>query len=159
MARFRKRSTVEAPLEAVWSFHSGVDGLVAVTPSWLHLRVESVTGPDGEPDPEVLEAGATVELSMRPFGVGPRQRWTSHIAERVRRDGLAWFRDVMLEGPFPRWQHTHRFRARGPRTVLEDVVDYRLPLLPGPLSALGRPGFEIMFAHRHRRTRALLEGG
>ena len=42
-----------------------------------------MTAPDGEPDPEVLEAGSRIKLSMRPFGVGPRQEWTSVITERT----------------------------------------------------------------------------
>ena len=158
MASYRRQTRLDAPLEAVWQFHSTVDGLAAVTPSWFDLRVESVTGPDGAADPAILEAGATVSLSMRPLGVGPRQHWTSRIVERQRQDDLAWFRDEMLEGPFPRWVHTHRFRADGDATVMTDIVEYRLPALLGTLAPLGRPFFEPLFAFRHRRTRRLLGG-
>ena len=107
----------------------------------------------------MLEAGATVTLSVRPFGVGPRQRWTSRIVESGRSDGVATFRDAMVEGPFPHWVHTHRFVADGDETVVVDRVDYRLPLLPGPASALGRPALEALFAYRHRATRRRLETG
>lgn len=155
MTRYTRRTRVRAPLQSVWAFHLDVWSLEAVTPGWMRLRVESVLGPDGEATDE-LEAGTTVRLSMRPFGVGPRTRWTSRIVERVRRERDAWFRDEMVEGPFPRWTHTHRFRAEGAGTVLEDEVEYALPLLPGALSALGWPAFELLFAHRHRRTAALL---
>lgn len=158
MARYRRRTRVHAPIEEVWSFQSTVEGLEAVTPGWMGLRVESVRGPAGEEGSVLLEEGATVRLSMCPFGVGPRQRWTSRIVERVRRERVAWFRDEMVEGPFPRWVHTHRFRADGDGTVVIDDVEYVLPFLPGPLSALGRPGFELLFAYRHRRMAALLEG-
>lgn len=157
MARYQRQTRVRAPLDEVWSFHSGVEGLEAVTPGWMRLRVESVRGPRGETDPPELEAGATVGLSMRPLGVGPRQSWTTRIVERERRRDRAWFRDEMVDGPFPRWVHTHRFRADGDGTLLTDAVEYALPFLPGPLSALGWPGFELMFAYRHRRTAALLE--
>lgn len=156
MATFERRSRIRAPLEAVWAFHSGVGGLTAVTPGWMNLRVESVRGPGGEADPAVLEAGAEVSLSMRPFGVGRRQRWTSRIVERERRDRAAWFVDEMVEGPFPHWRHTHRFRAAGDATELLDRIEYRLPLVPGLLSALAWPGFEALFAFRHRRTRRLI---
>ena len=158
MAAYERRSLIAAPIEEVWRFHGRIEGLTAVTPSWLHLRVESSRGPDGEPDPDVLEEGAEVTLSLRPFGVGPRQRWTSRIVERERRDDVAWFRDEMLEGPFPRWVHTHRFHVQGEDTVLTDRVEFRLPLVPGPLSPAGWPFFEAMFADRHRRTRSILEG-
>lgn len=158
MAQYRRQTRVRAPLDEVWAFHSTVDGLTALTPGWMHLRVESVRGPDSAADPGVLDAGSEVSLSMRPFGVGPRRRWTSRIVERERRDDEAWFRDEMVEGPFPRWVHTHRFAADGDATVVTDGVDYALPLLPRPLSPLGWPFFEPLFAYRHRRTRRLLGG-
>lgn len=158
MTSYRRQTRVRAPLSEVWRFHSTVDGLVALTPGWMNLRVETVLGPDGEPDPEALGAGTEVRLSMRPLGVGPRQRWTSRILERERRDGEARFRDEMVEGPFPHWIHTHRFVADGDATLVTDLVEYELPLVPRPLSALGWPLFEPLFAYRHRRTRQLLEG-
>lgn len=157
MAVYERRCRVAAPLADVWQFYSRVDGLLAVTPSWMHLRVEASRGPDGEPDPDVLEEGAEVTVSVRPFGVGPRRRWTSRIEARERRDEAAWFRDVMIDGPFPRWVHTHRFHAHGRETTVIDRVEYRLPLVSGAVSALGRPFFEPLFAYRHLRTRQLLE--
>ena len=160
MATYQRRTRVTAPLEEVWRFHSTAEGLVALTPEFLHLEVDRVTGPDGEPDPEVLAAGSTVEASIRPFGVGPRQEWTSCILERSESDGAALFRDEMVAGPFPHWVHTHRFFADGPETVVEDRVEYELP--GGPLGAAASPlgvvGLEPMFRHRHRRTKELLEG-
>lgn len=159
MPVFQRETRVRAPLSEVWDFHSSPDGLEALTPDWMNLRIESSVGPDGEPDPEVLEAGSTVTASIRPFGVGPRQRWTSEIKERERRDGAAYFVDEMVDGPFRRWQHTHSFFADGETTIVRDRVEYRLPL--GPLGALAEPfsnvGVEPMFRHRHRRTRELLE--
>ncbi|PSQ06260.1 cyclase [Halobacteriales archaeon QS_6_71_20] len=161
MATYRRRARVAAPLEDVWEFHSKISGLEALTPGFMNLRVEGVTGPDGEPDPEVLETGARIEMSMRPFGVAPRQRWVSAIREREADldAGRATFVDTMEDGPFPRWRHTHRFYGSGDGTVVDDEVRYELP--GGPLgraaSPLGRVGFEPMFRFRHRETRKLLE--
>ena len=160
MDTYERRVRVEAPFEEVWQFHSTGSGLEALTPDWLNLRVESATGPDGDADPEVLVAGSTVVSSVQPFGVGPRQRWVSEIVAREADDGQAQFRDVMREGPFPHWVHTHRFTADGPdATVVEDHVEYELP--GGPLGRvlgpLGFVGFEPMFRYRHRETKRLLE--
>lgn len=160
MPVFERETRVAAPLDEVWSFYSRVSGLEALTPGWLGLRVEAVTGPDGEPDPDVLEEGSRVRLSVRPFGAGPRQSWTSVIVEREQRDGAAVFSDEMVEGPFDQWVHTHRFFADGPATVVRDRVEYRLPGgslgdLAGPLA---RAGLEPMFRYRHRKTKELLEG-
>ncbi|QLD88137.1 SRPBCC family protein [Natronomonas salina] len=159
MATYHRRTRVAAPFADVWRFHATADGLEQLTPAFLNLEIERVTGPDGEVDPEVLDAGSIVEASIRPFGVGPRQDWTSHILERTEDDGAAMFRDEMREGPFPHWEHTHRFFADGDGTVVEDRVAYELPC--GPLgraaSPVGVVGLEPMFRHRHRRTKELLE--
>lgn len=159
MPTYERETRIAAPLEEVWDFHSRVSGLEAVTPSWMGLRVESVVGPDGESDPEILEPGSTVTLSTRPFGAGPGRSWTSVITERERADGTAYFRDEMVRGPFERWIHTHAFYADGDETLLRDHVEYELPL--GPLGPAATPfstiGFETMFRARHRLTKARLE--
>ncbi|ELZ35121.1 cyclase/dehydrase [Halorubrum distributum JCM 13916] len=148
-----------APIEDVWAFHSTVDGLRELTPDWMRLRIDGVTGPDGSPDPGALVAGSEIEMSMRPFGAGPRQRWTSRIVERepdgtTQPERSARFVDEMEGGPFRRWEHTHAFYADGDETLLVDTVAYRLPL--GPLGdavgPMAKVGFEGMFRDRHRRT-------
>jgi len=159
MPVYEREVVVEAPFETVWEFHSDESGLVALTPDWMHLRVESVEGPDGDPDPDVLDAGSTLTSSIRPFGVGPRQQWISYIVTREEDDGEALFRDEMVRGPFPEWTHTHRFEAVDGGTRVHDHVEYRLP--GGPLGRLAGPlgwvGMEPMFRHRHRKTKELLE--
>jgi ligand-binding SRPBCC domain-containing protein len=159
MARYTRRTRVAAPLDRVREFHERIDGLEALTPGWMNLDVEAVRGPEGESDPEVLETGSQIRLSMRPFGVGPRQRWVSRIVARERSEGSAMFRDDMQGGPFETWVHTHRFFADGDETVVEDDVEYELPC--GPLgraaSRFAVVGFEPMFRYRHRKTRDLLE--
>ena len=159
MATYTRETRVRAPLEDVWAFHSTLDGLEALTPAFMHLEVRSVTGPDGDPDPDVLAAGTRVELAMQPFGVGPRTDWTTVITDRSEGDGTARFRDVMAEGPFPTWEHTHRFVADGDATVVSDRVEYALPggAVGRAVSPLGWVGFEPMFRARHRKTKALLD--
>lgn len=160
MPTYHRQVRVDAPLSDVWEFHSRVDGLEALTPNWMHLRVEAVRGPDGEPDPEILEQGAQIRTSVRPFDVGPRQQWTSRIVYRDEDDEGAIFRDDMQGGPFKKWVHTHRFVESGDETVVQDDVEYALPL-DGIGTALGPfavVGFEPMFRYRHRKTKELLEG-
>ncbi|WP_226481614.1 SRPBCC family protein [Natrinema amylolyticum] len=159
MQTYDRETTVDSPFEDVWAFNSRISGLEAVTPDWLHLRVERVIGPDGEPDPNVLEPGSEIALSMRPFGVGPRQHWTSVITARERDEGSAYFRDEMVHGPFDHWEHTHSFFADGTRTIVRDHVEYELPLggLGDAIAPLSRLGFEAMFRARHRLAKAQLE--
>ena len=164
MPTYRRTTRVPAPIDEVWAFHSTIDGLRALTPDWMNLDIAAVEGPDGEPDPAVLAEGSEIHMSMRPFDVGPRQRWVSRIVERepggdAAVEGSAKFVDDMVGGPFRRWEHTHAFYADGDETLLVDTVSYRLPL--GPLGDLAGPfakvGFEGMFRDRHRRTVARFE--
>ncbi len=159
MPTYERETTVRSPFEDVWAFHSRISGLEGLTPDWMNLRVERVIGPDGEPDPNVLEPGSEIALSMRPFGVGPRQHWTSVITDREREDGSAYFRDEMVHGPFDRWEHTHSFHADGRRTRIRDRVTYDLPLggLGDAIAPLSKLGFEAMFRARHRLAKARLE--
>lgn len=155
MNQYRRRTRIPAPLDEVWTFHSRIDGLVQLTPGFLNLRIERVVGSDGEPDPDHLESGSRIFMSIQPFGVGPRQSWISHIREREKSPGSAYFVDEMSDGPFKSWRHTHRFYRDGTETILVDEVEYELPFggvgtILGPIAVIG---FEPMFRYRHRRTR------
>lgn len=159
METYERAVRVAAPLETVWDFHSRVEGLEALTPGWMGLRVDAVTGPDGDPDPAVLAAGSEITLSTAILDLGPRQRWASRILARERGDGAAYFRDEMLEGPFPTWVHTHLFYRDGDGTIVRDRVRYELPggRLGRRLTPLAVLGLEPLFWYRHRRTKGLLE--
>jgi ligand-binding SRPBCC domain-containing protein len=159
MDTYERSVWVDAPLDAVWEFHSTEDGLVALTPDWMNLQVESVRGPDGEADPQVLDAGSEIQASVQPFGLGPRQTWTSEITEREHEEGTAHFTDVMHDGPFAFWEHTHQFYADSDGTLIRDSIQYELPLgavgrALGPVAVVG---FEPMFRFRHKTTKKLLE--
>lgn len=159
MAVYQRAVRVAAPLADVWEFHSRVSGLEALTPDWMRLDIESVTGPDGEPDPDILDVGSRIESSIQPFGVAPRQHWTSVIVDRESNSGSAMFRDEMAGGPFKEWTHTHSFFADGETTLVRDHVEYELPLgaVGKQLGPLAVVGFDPMFRYRHRKTKQLLE--
>jgi len=161
MPTYQRSVRVDAPLADVWTFHSTEDGLVALTPDWMQLRIESVAGPDGESDPEELETGSIIRSSVRPFNIGPRQEWVSEIVDRGRTDGAGYFRDTMTDGPFEEWEHTHLFYADGDETLIRDRVVYEFPLgiFGRALGPFGIIGFEPMFRYRHRKTQELLESG
>ena len=163
MPTYHRETWVDAPLDEVWEFHSRITGLTALTPDFLNLNVERVVGPDGEENPEVLEVGSRISMRLEPFGVLPGGSWTSVITEREYDPdaGRAYFRDTMEDGPFPHWEHTHRFyEGDDGETLVSDRVEYRLPggelgELAGPVS--GPVGFEPMFRYRHRETKRRLE--
>lgn len=157
MKTFERNLRVRAPLADAWAFHSTIDGLRSLTPDWMHLRIEEIDRPDDEPNTHVLTEGTRIHASVQPFGVGPRQSWTSRITDREEGDGTAYFVDEMEEGPFPAWRHTHLFYGDGNETVVRDRVEYRAPggALGDEVAGLL---LEPMFRYRHRRTREVLGG-
>ena len=129
-----------------------------VTPDVLQPKIEGVVGPASATAEDELIPGMRIQLSLKPFVVGPCQQLTSEIVATEYEADRAAFQDVMVEGPFHRWDHTHEFVADGDGTIVRDVVVYELPggKLGSILSPLAWPGFELVFRYRHRKTRALL---
>ncbi len=158
MATYQREVWVNSSFWDVWDFYSTTDGLEKLTPGWMNLRVEGIRDSDGEANPDMLGEGTQIRMSVRPFGVGERQRWTSTIIEREEEDLGAMFRDEMSGGPFPEWEHTHQFFAGDElRTLVRDTVEYRVPMLGKTGSPLAKVGFEPMFRYRHWKTKQLLE--
>lgn len=143
MPTFRYRTRIEAAAKAVFDWHTQPGALERLTPPWQTVDVVERTGG--------IESGARVVLLVR---VGPvRQRWVAEHRDYI--EGCQ-FRDVQIEGPFARWEHTHRVEPDGPTACyLEDHIEYELPLAPiGRLVAgeLIRAELERMFRYRHYVT-------
>jgi len=157
MATYRRRTRIRAPLEAVWDFHSTIDGLEALTPDWMGLSVESVRRPDGHDDTDKLVEDTEITMASKPLGVAPETRWISRITDRRESEGYCMFRDDMLGGPFALWIHSHEMYGDGDETVLIDTVEYELPSPADRLDGLAVVGFGPMFRYRHQKTKELLE--
>ena len=128
MATYQREVWVNSSFWDVWDFYSTTDGLEKLTPGWMNLRVEGIRDSDGEANPDMLGEGTQIRMSVRPFGVGERQRWTSTIIEREEEDLGAMFRDEMSGGPFPEWEHTTSFsRATncGRSSVIRWSIEFR----------------------------------
>lgn len=101
-------------VDETFAFFSSPANLEALTPGWLRFRIVSA--------PAQLEAGSRLRYRLRLFGVPIR--WLTEIT--------AWhppraFTDLQLAGPYPLWEHSHRFTAVEGGTEVYDVVRYRVP--------------------------------
>lgn len=140
--RFVRRTRINAPAEEVFHWHARPGAFERLTPPWSPVEVVERTGG--------IEDGARVVLKMP---LGPTHLSVGWVAEH--RDSIQGrqFRDVQIEGPFARWEHTHRFEPDGPAAcILEDCIEYALPL--GRVGALiggpfVRAMLERMFTYRH----------
>ena len=147
MDRFLERSQVlPVDLETAFTFFADARNLEAITPPWLRFRILEA--------PVTLERGSLLLYQLRLFGVGIR--WRTEIVDWLPPFG---FSDVQLEGPYRRWEHTHRLTPVAGGTEIHDRVVYRLPYEPlagliAPLSV--RRWLEAIFDFRARQTEARL---
>jgi len=145
---FRRSVRIARPAAEVFAWHERPGAFARLCPPWE--RVEMTRHVGG------IRDGARVSLRTK---VGPIwMKW-----EIEHRDYVAGrqFRDVLLSGPFAKWEHLHRIEPEGDGAcVLTDEIHYRLPL--GWLGRLGGAAFTRvqlarMFEYRHAVTQADLE--
>lgn len=137
---FIRRVRIAVSAEEAFAWHARPGALERLTPPWENVRV--VGGSGGVND------GAQVEMLVR---IGPATvRW---VAEHRDYQAGRQFRDVAIAGPFPSWNHLHRFEPDGPdASWLEDRIEYALP--GGALGAafgasMVKRRLERMFRYRH----------
>jgi ligand-binding SRPBCC domain-containing protein len=137
---------VPVDVDEAFAFFADALNLETITPPWLRFRILEA--------PAKLERGSLLVYRLRLFGLPIR--WRTEIAE--------WrpphcFVDVQLQGPYRRWEHTHRLRRVDGGTEIADRVVYRLPFEPlaGLLAPVTvRRWLTAIFDHRARRIEALL---
>lgn len=141
---FDFRSDMPASAEDVFAWHARPTAFLRLQPPWEPVEIVSKDGSFGD--------GHRVTFRTPVFGP-VRMTWTAelHDVEPGRR-----FRDRQIVGPFAFWDHTHTMTPTGPdRSVLEEHIDYRLPV--GSVGRLLGGGFvrrrlAAMFAYRHALT-------
>lgn len=114
MPLFESVMSVSRPVEEVFAFFSRPANLIRMTPPELHLRL--VEGP------ERLQLGSRIVLQGRRWGIP--QRLVSQVTVY---EPSVRFVDEQVEGPFPRWAHTHAFEAVPEGTRLTDQIEYEPP--------------------------------
>ena len=138
---------VPASLHETFAFFSDARNLGAITPPFLGFEIRT-------PLPVEMREGALIEYRIRLAGLP--MAWLTRI-ESWR--PYSMFVDVQLRGPYARWVHTHRFAATSRGTLVEDHVEYQVPLAPlsDPVRTLFvTPTVERIFRHRHAAIARIL---
>lgn len=145
MPSFIKESRFSIPPEALYRYHVGPGAFSRLTPPWEPVALE---GPDLGIAPG----------DIRTLRLGPRRLSIPWVARHEDFQEGRQFVDVMVDGPFRFWRHTHRFEpdpeSGGSRLI--DHIEYKLPLNL-PLSRMVTPKLQRMFTYRHRQTARDLE--
>lgn len=133
--------------DEVWAFFADPRNLEALTPDFLRFRIIT-------PSPITMIAGALIDYRLSLFGLP--FPWRTRIDEVVEGER---FVDVQLRGPYRRWRHLHRFTDAPGGTLVQDSVEYELPL--GALGGIAHALFvshalDRVFEHRRRRVEMLL---
>ena len=141
-----RTQVVPREIEDVFDFFAKPGNLEAITPPWLRFRIRDA--------PVRLESGSRLRYRLRLFGWPVR--WLTEIT--------AWkpprsFTDVQRAGPYPLWEHTHRFSRVPGGTEIYDHVRYRVP--GGPLAPFVQRLFvgrwlDEIFDYRRERLAELL---
>ena len=135
-------SSIDAPAGTIYNWHSRPGALERLVPPWVPVRLESFEGVE-EGDRTVLRIGLG-SLSLR---------W---VAEHYDVEPGRQFCDRQVQGPFPHWEHTHKFDpADEEGATLTDRIEYEPP--GGALGQQVVPWLEDelhrQFTYRHRVTR------
>lgn len=128
--RLYRRQLVPAAFGDVVSFFMHAENLEAITPPWLGFHIVRASDATVRP-------GTRIEYRLRLHGVP--LTWVSRIDECVIGESSARFVDRQLRGPYRQWRHTHSFTATPDGVIVDDVVEYTLPL--GPLGRVAHALF------------------
>lgn len=145
VVKFKRSLRVPVSVETLFAWHERAGAFERLSPPWDHAKVVEHTGG--------IRDGARVVLEVP---TGPiNTRWVIEHRDYQRN---RQFRDILKEGPFARFDHTHSFYADSKTTSsLEDLIEYELPL--GVVGAMAGGWYaEGTLDHVFRYRHALLVG-
>ncbi len=141
---FERSTPLACPAAVAFAWHERPGAFARLGPPWQRLEILEQSGG--------IREGA--RLKMRAW-LGP----FSSTWDLVHRDYVpgVQFRDVLVHGPFPKWEQLHAISPDGPdRCILRDVLQFRFPL--GALGAaaggkIAKRELNRLFDWRHAITR------
>lgn len=113
------KDSIEVPisLKEAWDFFSNAENLELITPPSLAIKITCESK-------SKIHAGQIISYQVSPF-LGIPLLWVTEITHLSEGH---FFIDEQRVGPYRMWHHRHSFKETENGTLIEDVVDYVLPL-------------------------------
>ena len=104
-------------IEKAWDFFSNPKNLKKITPE--EMSFEIISGAE-----KSIYPGQIIQYNVSPiFGI--KLRWVTEITHVIDNK---YFVDEQRFGPYSLWHHKHFFNEIKGGILMEDVVDYKIPL-------------------------------
>ena len=104
-------------IEKAWGFFSNPKNLKKITPE--EMSFEIISGAE-----KSIYPGQIIQYNVSPiFGI--KLRWVTEITHVIDNK---YFVDEQRFGPYSLWHHKHFFKKIKGGILMEDVVDYKIPL-------------------------------
>ena len=148
MTIIEKSIAIQAPIEAVFDFHTDTKNLGLISPPWMKTKLIRESG-------EGL--GKIIEMQVIQYNVFP-SHWLVRIEEYDRPVRLT---DLVLSGPMKYFRHSRTFsQPCASLTEIKDHLEYEVPF--GIIGKIAdkisiRKMMEQMFEYRHKMTKEILE--
>ena len=119
MKLYQIKTNQELPIsiEKAWKFFSNPNNLKDITPGEMNFNI--ISGAD-----KSIFAGQIIQYKVSPI-MGINLNWVTEITHVKEHE---YFVDEQRFGPYALWHHKHFFRKINGGILMEDVVDYKIPL-------------------------------
>lgn len=128
MYQYTSKQELAISMEQAWTFLSDPKNLKRITPDYMGFDI--ISGAERKMFP-----GQIIQYHLTPI-LGIPFRWVTEITHVQEGE---FFVDEQRFGPYTFWHHKHFINKTENGVVMEDIVDYKLPL--GPLGWLAHVFF------------------
>ncbi len=128
MYQYTSRQELATTIDQAWNFLSDPKNLKRITPDYMGFDI--ISGAERKMFP-----GQIIQYRLTPV-LGIPFRWVTEITHVQEGE---FFVDEQRFGPYTFWHHKHFIKKISNGVVMEDIVDYKLPL--GPLGWLAHALF------------------
>ncbi|MEO6910835.1 MAG: SRPBCC family protein [Edaphobacter sp.] len=115
METIRLSTWMDAPMERCFKLSTSIDLHLVSAGETRETAIGGVTS-------GMLEEGETVQWRGRHLG-----RWRTHTSKIDGWRPYSYFRDVMVEGSFARFEHEHHFAMMDDGTRMRDEIRFAVP--------------------------------